>query len=471
MLFIRFAVLSLCLLCCMPAHAEDTQKISLEDVLRSSADNFPQIQIALAKYEETQGKINESLGAFDASIEGSYYDRLSGFYSGRTYGAELVQPFQQFNAKASVGYRRSDDNFPIYEDYYFTNDGGELSGKLSLSLLRNRDIDPKRFKVLQNQINLEQAELNVVATKISVQSDAYQTYLDWVSTGLKYKVYKSLLKIAENRQKALTQKEKRGDIAKIALVENRQFILQRKEVVRQTKRQFENISNKLSMYMRGPDGEPFLMELSNLPSDLPSHDNVSIGDMNDALGEIVSINPKVRQLENEMKQAQNQIALGQNDMQPALDVEVGVANDFGSGSRTRDDLDSTLRLNMSFPLQRRSGEGQVRQGQARKRQVEQKRNLELERLRVSFENILSNVAAAQDLLDITEEEISVTQQMENAERKRFDNGQSDFFLVNIREINAVTAKINNIKASQYLSSVYADYLVATLDIDRLGLTD
>lgn len=446
-----------------------SQTIELEDVLKSSALNFPKIQEALAKIDETEGKITASLGAFDSTVEGSYYRRMSGFYSGRIQDTKIVKPFQNFNAKASIGYRRSDGTFPIYEDYFFTNDDGELNAKLSLSLLRNRDIDPRRFKLFQNKIELDQSKLNLLATQLSVQSDAYQAYLDWVAAGFELKVYRSLLAIAEDRQSALEQKVERGDLPDIALIENTQFILQRREVVEEAKRKLENTANFLSMFMRDDSGDPYAISTKNLPKTFPMEKNISLSSMNDAMNTIVALNPNLRQLDNEISQAVNRVKLGENAMKPSVDLELSAADDFGDGSQTREDFESAVRLNVSFPLQTRLGEGEIQQGNAIKRQIEHRKNLQLEQLRVGFENILSNVRAAQKILNITAKEIEVTKKMETAERKRFENGQSDFFLVNIREINTVNAQIDNIKAKKYLSSAYANYLVAILDTDRLGI--
>ena len=84
-------------------------------------------------------------------------------------------------------------------------------------------------------------------------------------------------------------------------------------------------------------------------------------------------------------------------------------------------------------------------------------------------NIVNDINAADDIVDLTVQEISATKKMEKAERKRFDNGQSDFFLVNIRELNAADARIKFINAQRdYLESL-GNYLVATLDFESLGI--
>lgn len=448
--------------------AANTQPLLLEDVLASTSKYFPQIEIARYALEETRGKTTESQGAFDARLETNSYQRMSGFYSGDLYEANIVKPLPSYNAKASVGYRYSDGQFPVYEDYFFTNEGGELNGKLSLSLLRNRDIDPKRFALMQDQLEVKQSQLDLLATKFSVHADAYQTYLEWVAIGLTYRIYHSLLEIAQQRQEALKIKEKKGDIANIVLVENRQFILQRQEILRQVKRQFENISQQLSMFVRDEKGQPMHISFDHLPAEFPLPQRYTIAEMRKTMDGIAPLNPRIKKLENALIQAQNKIKLGENNTKTALDLELSMANDFGNGSPSREELESTALVNLSIPLQTQFGKGQIKQGKAKKRQLEKQKQLELEKLRVHFEKILNNIAAAKDLLKMTEEEIVIAQKMEVAERRRFENGQSDFFFVNIREVSTVEAKVNNLKAKKYLASMYVNYLVATLDDVSLG---
>lgn len=443
-------------------------KITLERVLEYSADHFPDIKIALARIAEQEGDVLESLGAFDASVESSYYRRLNGFYSGRISDTKIVKPLREFGARASVGYRNSDGDFPVYEDYFFTNDSGELNASLSLSLLRNRDIDPERFSLAQNEIALDKAYIDLLETRINVQMQAYKSYLDWLALGKQYKVYQSLLQIAIDRQDALKERARRGDIPQIAITENRQFILQRQETLLEAQRKFENAGNKLSMFV-GMEYSDDVFGLSAMPKKFPIPEKFNAKDMNQSIAGIIQRTPSIQKLGVDAQMADNQVTLGENNILPAVDLEVNAADDLGRDTRSRDPFESTARLSVSIPLQTRFGQGRINKGQALKKQIENKRQLELQKLRINFENILNNYQTAHKILGVTEEEIEVTQKMEVAERSMFDNGQSDFFLVNIREVNKANAQINNIGASKYKASVYADFLAMSLNLDGLKL--
>lgn len=452
------------------ARAQDKEVLTLDEVLKSSAQHFPEIKAAIAEINEKRGSVTEALGSFDASLKGEYYNRIEGYYDGQLLGSKIVKPFQDYGAEVSFGYRYSNGDFPVYEDYFFTNDGGELSASVSLSLLRDRDIDPERFKLNDSKLKLDQASISLLEKQLDIQLKAYKAYLDWIALGRTYRVYQSLLNIALERKDALAERVERGDAAEILLTENRQFILQRRESVIEAERKFENAANRLSLFLRDDDGDMIDIEISMLPGDFP------IGDMDTKLLEnditrILDQNPAVQIFDLQMEMAENDIALGENNLLPALDLEMRIADDFGDGSGgfKREDPEGTIRLSASVPLQNRLGRGRVQSGVAKKNKAEFQKTLVLDQLEVNLKNAVNNIETAQELVDVTEDEIGVTRDMEDAERVRFENGQSDFFLINIRENNRAMARIKNIEALKYLSYVYADYLAMTLDLDALKL--
>ena len=65
--------------------------------------------------------------------------------------------------------------------------------------------------------------------------------------------------------------------------------------------------------------------------------------------------------------------------------------------------------------------------------------------------------------------MDVTATLQEAERIRFENGESDFFLVNMREINAANARVKNIMAEYEYMRAWADYYVATVDLEALEI--
>ena len=446
--------------------------VSLDQVLKSSAKNFPEIQIALARIEERRGGIQEAKGAFDAQLNNTTYNRFRGFFTGDFNDTQIVKPFQDFNAEVAVGYRISDGDFPIYQDYFFTNERGEASLKIALSLLRDRDIDPDRFKLTQSQLELNEAVIESLITKLNVQNKAAQAYLDWLTAVQSFSVYTDLLNIALKRDSALREKAARGDIPDIAVVENEQFILQRQEILASAKLDLDNTANTLSLFLRNNDNQPINVDLNNAPQKFPNFRLQAPENLHAEIERIGTVNPNILKIENQMELAENKIKLGENSLKPRLDLELYNAEDFGFGefgSTTREGFESTVTVNLSIPLQQNLGRGQIAEGQAMMEQLKLEKNFQREQIRVSLTNLMNNIETAQRLVTLTSQEASVTRQMEEAERTRFDNGQSDFFLVNIREVNTANAKIKNILAQQNYAKTIYDFQLATVNFEAFGI--
>ena len=64
----------------------------------------------------------------------------------------------------------------------------------------------------------------------------------------------------------------------------------------------------------------------------------------------------------------------------------------------------------------------------------------------------------------------VAQRLAAAERRRFELGSSDFFLVNQREESATNAEVKLIEAQARIAAARAELAAATADEDALGLT-
>lgn len=79
------------------------------------------------------------------------------------------------------------------------------------------------------------------------------------------------------------------------------------------------------------------------------------------------------------------------------------------------------------------------------------------------------VDATERLLTLAGDEQARAQDMAQAERRRFEMGASDFFLVNIREEAAADAALRKLDAAYRQLIAHADLAAASADTDALGL--
>ncbi len=444
-----------------------------DEVLRSSALTFPSILEAFEREAATRADQLAADGAFDLMLKGEYYDRMTGFYSGGFAKAEARQPLRPYGAEVFGSYRVSDGTFPTYENYNYTNNLGEVKVGALFSLLRNRDIDSRRFAIEDTRLAATQAQLDVMLVRLNVQHEALRAYWRWVAAGEEIRVFEELLEIAEARQIGLTREVTEGARARIALTENEQNLLRRRTLLEQARRDFLVASNSLGFYLRGSDGQMVVPTREMLP-DLARMKSVARPEVLAAtpVSEVIQSRPELQTFRLALERANNRVALRQNDLQPSLNASVELSRDFGQigpGGPGFDSTDTVVGLTFSVPLQRREARGRLQRAEAELRETELRQRRIADQITTDVNNILTNLGAAIKLADLADAEVKQANQMVQAERTRFRLGAGEFFLVNAREETAANAQIGAIRAELAGRLAEASYNAATMNLQALGL--
>jgi outer membrane protein TolC len=443
-----------------------------EDVLAASAAHFPDILESLANRRAAESGIDEARGAFDLVFESEGKQYASGFYNGREVGARLRQEIAPLGASVYGGYRVSDGTFPVYEDIRFTNTGGELKVGAVFSLLRDRDIDERRFRITDAGLAFEQADLELLLTQVGVQHKALGAYWRWVAAGRQLTVYEELFQIARDRQSGLEEQVRAGARARIFLTENLQNIARRQRLVTEAEREFLAATNNLSFYYRGPDGAPLTPARNALPPVALLTASAPAIPAADDLMDLIAARPELRALGVALERAERRVALNKNALLPRLEALAEVSTDFGGiaeGGVSRDSTDTVVGLKFSVPIQRREARGKLRRAEAEFEALEQRRRRAEDQLEIDLRNILLDLQTSSALVGIAAQEVDQSETMERAERERFSSGASDFFLVNIREESAADARIRFYLAALEARIAQANYSAIVLDFDALGL--
>ena len=446
--------------------------IGPDDVLASASTHFPKVLQSVAKQRAATAGVLAAEGAFDVRLYGEGFGRASGFYDGVSIESGAKRYLSDNGGSVYGGYRISEGDFPIYEDYAFTNTGGEAKAGIVFALLRDRMIDDRRFDIADARLSVEQADLEVLLTRLEVQLDALQAYWYWVTSGTQLAVYEDLLNIAQLRQTGLEEEVRQGAKARIFLTENQQNITRRTALVRRAEREFLARANKLSLYFRDADGLPIIPAPDQLPeldiAQLPPIPSVDIN----GLTELVRNRPEMRLLLTAIQRVENEVALKRNDLKPRLDLSLEVSHDFGSiaeGGASRDSTDTIIGLEFSVPLERRQARGDLRAAEAKLEALRWEQQQTTEQMAIGLRNILLDLETARELLNLAEQEVEQSEALMRAEQKRFQSGASDFFLVNIREQAAADARKRLFEVHLQFQLARAAYQAATMNTQALGL--
>lgn len=444
-----------------------------EEVLRSSVLTFPSILEAFEREAAARADQVAADGAFDLMLKGEYYDRLTGFYSGGFGKVEARQPLRPYGAEVFGSYRVSDGTFPTYENYNYTNNLGEAKVGALFSLLRNRDIDSRRFAIEDTRLAASQARLDVMLVRLNVQHEALRAYWRWVAAGEEIRVFEELLEIAEARQIGLTREVNEGARARIALTENEQNLLRRRSLLEEAKRNFTTAANSLGFYLRNSRGDMIVPSREMLP-DLARMRPIAPVETLVAtpMSEVIQSRPELETFKLAIERANNRVALRRNDLLPSLNASVELSRDFGEigpGGPGFDSTDTVVGVTFSVPLQRRTARGAVQRAEAELRETELRQRRITDQITTEVGNIIANLAAALKLADLADAEVKQANAMVQAERTRFRLGAGEFFLVNAREETAANAQISAIRAELAGRLAEASYNAATMNLTALGL--
>ncbi|WP_374764694.1 TolC family protein [Yunchengibacter salinarum] len=427
---------------------------ALEDVLASLHRHAPVVAAALLRADSAAGRQLAAQGAFDTRVSGRAHGRMSGFYDGKVIESEISRRVAPMNATVFAQYNISDGTFPVYEDEWATLSGGEARLGVSMSLLRNRAIDPARLALVQARTNMAEVRGELAMTLAALDAAAVRAYADWLFTVRAEAVYRDLLTLAEKRQKALANSIKQGQQARISLRENRQLLLSRSALVTRAHRDRIAAEERLALYFRDKAGRPTLPRFQG-DLYLPDAALDPIAANPDELVQLaLNIRPDLQAISARMAAARAELDAADNHMLPRLDLKTYAARDFGNGSPTRAQTDTVVSLTFSVPLERRAARGAVREADAKLRQLRHQRRWLGDQVSAAIREARATIHAAATRLALRQEEVKVTQELVDVEQTRLRNGASDFFRINLAEANFANARIKALRARAALDKAY-----------------
>lgn len=444
-----------------------TAPLQLDEVLTAARFHAPQVLEALARVRGAEARVLTTEGAFDTLFSAQADVRPTGYYDGANVGARVYQPLASNGGNVYAGYDVSRGNFPSYQADNFTAQAGRLTAGTVFALLRDRDIDERRFNRAIASGDVVLADNDRLMVAIGVQARAIGAWNNWVIAGQRVAVYKDLLQLALDRQAGFKRQVTEGLRPAILLTENEQNILRRQTLVVQSEQALQQAAVNLSLFWRDNDGNPIVPTPERLPPRLPSPIPIA-DDMMVALEK----RPDLRVVDVRIAQARTRLALDRNNFLPRLDVKAEVNQYVGSagiGDINYTGLESKVGVALSVPLQQRTARGRLGQTTAEIEGFQQRRRFLEDQIRAEISGLMIAARQSQRLLGIAIDEQDRALLMASAERRRFQEGASDFFLVNIREEAAADAQVRRLDAAFRQIVAHADLAAATADLSRLGL--
>ena len=430
----------------LAAQSEAIQELGVLELIRSIRQHHPLILSARASREQADTAIQRAQGAFDLAIGQTTLSRLNGFYDGQYLEQGISQPLEMAGASIGANYRRSEGSFPVYEDFFNTLSGGELSLDLSFSLLRNRQIDARRTAMADAPLQQNIGEQQELLTINQLLFDGLNTYLSWYRAFQETGALRALVELAETRREAIESRVASGDLAAITLTEFETILLTRQIALQESLQRLLLSQQQLLFYWRDESGQRFT-PITSVGPQVPLQWPFEGFDFDDQWQQaIIDNHPTIADLDARLQIARNQERLAQNRLLPQLDIEMKLGNDFGSGNNNLTTPESYVGLNFSVPLQRNRARADHMAALSKINEVESDRQVQYDRLTVSLNESLQLLQTSDQLRILRRQQADIAHELEAQERIRFEEGDSDQFLLNTREAAAGQAELEAIAA-------------------------
>lgn len=419
----------------------------LPEVLDSIRRAYPQVLAALADQRAAQAELQSAKGGFDPILKVKGDSAPFGNYRNGRFDVYLEQPTPLWGASAFAGYRVSIGDFADYDGKLVTNNYGEIRAGVAVPLLRNGPIDRRRATLRRAEASVQVADASLGEARLQALRTGSSRYIDWVGAGLRRQIATALLDLAKRRDEALAIRVQRGDMPQIERVDNQRALWQRQGLQVSAQRALEYAALELSLFVRDDAGLPVLVREGRLPNELPVPDRTDYGQPERVAADrklAIEQRPELRRLEQQRKQLEIERDLVKNQLWPSADLSASVSQDFGPPGYPRDKTVLDLSLNVDIPTLNRAARGRLQQAEAALQKFSAQQRLLIDRIHTEVADVHSQLGLAVRRVELAQREYEMAKQVEEAERAKFELGDSTLLSVNLREQATFDAALRRI---------------------------
>lgn len=451
-----------------PADAQPRQEptvtpLMLDDVIGSVIASYPLLRSAMFARNIAQGELLQANGEFDLKLKADTLNMPLGFYENYRHAIGAEQPLFG-GGSVFGGYRIGRGSFPEWYGERDTKQGGELKVGATIPLAQGRDIDDRRAGLYRSSWEVQSVEPEIQAQFIGFIQAAAISYWNWVAAGQNVRVNDELLKIAMDRTEGLRKRVDRGDAPAIELTDNERLIVSRRTKLIDAQRKFQQSAYKLSLFLRDESGNPRIIDANRLPPRFPDEDDPSLRNLDADIQLAISNRPELRALAIVREQLNIDLANAQNLCLPQVDAVLVGSQDVGAPAKKKLDDKGPFELEGGFvasvPLQRRKAQGKSQAVEGKLAQLQAKTQFTQEKIVAEVQSARVALVAAYQQLTQARQALDLARQMEAAERRKFDLGDSNLLLVNLREQATADAAVTEVEAQLNYFNAQADYRAA-----------
>lgn len=436
------------LFCCIQAAWADF--LTIQTIENSLEHCYPQILNASIEQEINQAKVDKNRSPFDSQLNANTNQRQGSSYDTQYERVAFEKRIYGSPVSVYTGYDISSGYAPQYEGAQITSTQGREFLGLKFNLLSGFAIDKERLDLYNSILEKDKAGYQLDLVRLTVKTDAMRAYLNWLIAGAELRSYERLVKVAERRQHALKKRLEEGDVAKITVTENYNNLLKRRIKLISAQDYFNQTTQNLSLYYRNNGCKMLLPNETLLPEKTPKVTQKNLLNTTEEMNASVQKRPEFRIINTQIAQLNNEKKYAETNLLPKLNVLLQYNNNNSDTATTPDFIinqnEYLAKLEFSFPLEQNLGKSMNTEAIKKLQKLQNDRQLLLDQLYSRINTLSFRIKNTRTQRELAQNEWSLAQELFIAENDRFDEGDSNFFMLNLREENVTNAYIGMLNA-------------------------
>ncbi len=446
--------------------------LTLAEVLESVENHDPRLRAADHQIEGAEGGKLTARGGFDTKILFQQY--FEPLYKTGITRVMVEQATPLYGLSVWAMYQVGVNAYPhitqsVFEpgtaSRHLSATGGELFIGATLPLVRNGLTDRRRTDIKQSKLERERVGHVRDMTQLQLEFEAATAYWNWVAAGLEMAIAEQLLDLAATRQTKLLRQIELGSVDRLAGVDNARLVLDREARVVTAERAFQNAALDLSLFMRDDRGNPMTVGAERLPDDMPPMAAPTAIDLQADIATAIEQRPDRKAALLGRDQSDIELRWARNQRTPRVDLSFWASQELGdtyfqdAGEIAyAQGTELVTWLTVEIPIPMRASRGQVKTAEASLDIVKQDLRLLDNQIARDVADAHSAFVAAYQRAVLAGEQVGLTRELATAEMKRFELGEGDLLLVNLRELAITEAQQAEIRS-------IADYFIAKAGLE------
>ncbi|MFP9112462.1 TolC family protein [Flavobacterium sp. RHBU_3] len=426
------------------AHAQKLDKdiLTFDEYLGYVKKYHPVLKRANLELSKAQAALLQARGGFDPKIEVDYdtkrfkdyeyYSLLSSSFKIPTwYGIEIKAAFDNSEGV----YLNPQNTLP---NAGLTSLG--ITVPIGQGLFINQRMADVRSAKLQQRLSVAERKLQAVA----VLYDASAAYFNWLKAYKEAKMYADYLEYSQTRYKGILKLIEQGDKPAIDSVESGITIKSRRLSLVDAKLKLTKARLELSNYLWIEDVPVEISETlvpqDNLTGTIDESLNATAFTQTDS---ILANHPKIQAMETKISMLDVERKLKANMLLPKLNVGYHYISEPSYVDQFRFE-DYKLAVNFSFPILLRKERGALKLAKIKIQDASLQLHQERLQLKNKIDSQQAEITAIAEQREVISGLVNDYSTMLKSEERLFSFGESSFFLINTRENNLISARLQQI---------------------------